>query len=966
VGVVLVEPPLLEREVELAELTGLLERSRAGGGGLVVVEGAAGVGKTRLLGVVCDCAGESGFTVLRARGGELERGFAFGVVRQLFEARVASATAEERSLLLAGRAGSAVRLFAEGSWETSAPSLASFETLHGLFWLCANLALPRPLLLAIDDAHWADEASLRFVSFLARRVEELPVLVVLGARLREPTSEPLLSELVADPSTPRVSLVGLSPAGVHELVCQWLAAEAEREFSGACHRVTGGNPFLLSELIGELARDGVRGRTGEIARLSELTPSLVGRSVLLRLSRLSAEARALVEAVALLGDDVALAEAAALAGVELASARRAADVLAAVEILRRQDVLAFVHPLVRASVYEEFPASMRADGHARAARLLFDAGADPERIVAQLELAPVVGEVWAVTALRQAAAQVRGRGAPAAAAAYLRRALMEPLSDEERAELLYELGFAEAAVAGPDGLAPFKEALQLTADPRRRAVIALEIGRTLAALFYSVDATEACQAGLDALGDDGGELASQLEVQLVAAAITDLSTAAVAADRLRRIRSRTAHVGSDHRGLLAVTGCLTTTAIKPARLGADLARRALADGHLLAENPELFMYANLALLWADDLTAAKAAASQAIEQARQRGSLIELAWALTHSSRAYYRAGALADAEQDAREALELLDLWGWERPQAYALAPLVDTLIERGELDVAHDTLERHGLLGQLPTRWPSNELLHSRGRLHLARGNVHEGLSDALECGRRLAAWGKTTNPGYIPWRSTAALAHQALGDHAEATALADQEVALAREFETQRALGVALRADGLIHRDKGIERLREATTVLADTPARLEHARALTDLGAALRRGGQTTLAREPLRHGLDLARRCDATALAERARAELLTAGAKPRRDWLRGRDALTASEHRIAYLAAQGKTNREIAQALYITPRTVETHLTHAYQKLNIKTRNQLALALAPQHQPTQDLASHTAGPATDPDQTPQA
>src|SRR5262249_34881467 len=185
------------------------------------------------------------------------------------------------------------------------------------------------------------EASLRFVSFLARRVEELPVLVVLGARFREPKSEPLLSELVADPRTPRVSLGGLSPPAVHELVCQGLAAKAERGFSGACHRVTGGNPFLLSELVGELARDGVRGGSDEIARVSELTPSLVGRSVLLRLSRLSADARALVEAVALLGDDVALSEAAALAGIELTSARRAADVLAAVEILRRQEMLGF-------------------------------------------------------------------------------------------------------------------------------------------------------------------------------------------------------------------------------------------------------------------------------------------------------------------------------------------------------------------------------------------------------------------------------------------------------------------------------------------------------------------------------------------------------------------------------------------------------------------------------------------------
>ena len=162
----------------------------------------------------------------------------------------------------------------------------------------------------------------------------------------------------------------------------------------------------------------------------------------------------------------------------------------------------------------------------------------------------------------------------------------------------------------------------------------------------------------------------------------------------------------------------------------------------------------------------------------------------------------------------------------------------------------------------------------------------------------------------------------------------------FEVPRELGMALRAAGLVERDAhGIELLREAVTVLETSAAKLEHARALTDLGAALRRNGQRAEAREPLRIGLDQSRRCGATALAHRAHTELVATGARPRRLVLRGADALTPSERRVARWQPEGHTNRQIAQGLFITEKTVEGHLGHAYQKLDISSRSQLPDAL---------------------------
>jgi DNA-binding CsgD family transcriptional regulator len=226
------------------------------------------------------------------------------------------------------------------------------------------------------------------------------------------------------------------------------------------------------------------------------------------------------------------------------------------------------------------------------------------------------------------------------------------------------------------------------------------------------------------------------------------------------------------------------------------------------------------------------------------------------------------------------------------------------------------------------------------LLNGDLAGGLQEMLDSGRHFEAVGGR-NPAFMPWRSQAGLAQEALGEHEAARRLSREEVELARGWGAPRALGVSLRAAGLIEGGKkGLALLQEAIDVLCASPAKLEHAKARTELGAALRRANRRSQAREQLRRAVELATICGAAPLAARAESELLATGARPRRVALTGVESLTPSERRVAEMAAEGPTNREIAQALFVTPKTVEVHLSSVYRKLGISARSQLATALA--------------------------
>jgi ATP/maltotriose-dependent transcriptional regulator MalT len=329
---------------------------------------------------------------------------------------------------------------------------------------------------------------------------------------------------------------------------------------------------------------------------------------------------------------------------------------------------------------------------------------------------------------------------------------------------------------------------------------------------------------------------------------------------------------------------------------------------------------------------------EALADARARGSLIGFAVASCWRSEVSYRLGELADAEADARAAIEAAGSDGWVLAPA-VLGFLAQALIERGELAEADRLLSGSAIPFGMDQPMTSNWLPFARAQLQIAKGELRSAVENVLCCGEWLDAWG-LRNPGLLDWRTLAALAFAGLGELDRARELSGELLAQTESLEQPCSRAIALRTAGLITGGAdGIDLLREAVAMIASTEARLEHARTLIELGAALRRLNHRRDARDPLREGADLAQRCGASVLAERGRVELRATGARPRRLAVSGIDALTPSERRIVELAASGLGNPAIAQQLFVTINTVEGHLRHVYQKLSISSRQQLPAAL---------------------------
>ena len=928
---------LLERDAELAALEALSDATQAGGH-LLALEGPPGIGKTALIAQAKSSGQAAGMQVLGARGSELEHTFSYGVVRQLFEPFLASLPEQERAELLGDAAGLAAPLFDPAELAASPAADSSLATLHGLYWLTANVAARARLLLAIDDLHWCDLLSLRWLAYLLPRMEGLDAWVVVGLRPEEPGADPsLVGQLLSDPLATIVQPAPLSSEATARLLREALSPDADDAFCAACHQETSGNPLLLRELVHAIVAEDLVPTEGNVPRLRELEAKAGSRIASLRLSRLPPEATRLAQAVAILGEDADPAQAAALADLQEEAASEAAVALARVDVLRPQPPLGFVHPLIRAAVYEALTPAERDSGHARAARLLEAAGAEPERVAAQLLLAPRSGDPRVVAVLREAARRARSRGAAESAVAYLRRALAEPAPAAERAELLFELGSGEALLSGDAAVEHLREAHALLGDPIRRAEAALLLGHHLT-LFRGDESVAVFTQALDELAGAAPELERLLEAALISNALTEPSLYHEAVERLERLRGRPGDATFGEKTLLALLAYHDAFAGAPAAVAVPVARRALAERAMVkgAGAAALFVRAAFVLALAD-LDEALVAYDDALAEAHRFGSIYTFAAAKVFRAQAFVWRGELAEAEADCREAFAATETWGTSSlVSAFLAAFLADSLMEQGKLVEAAAALARVESLPDTPIAFHLSE---RRARLRLLRGDLAGGVAELLAVGRRFESIGGR-NPALLAWRSQAALALLQLGEEDQARRLAAEELELARTWGAPRALGAALRAAGLIEGGKeGLAQLEEAIEVLADSPAKLEHAKARTELGAALRRANRRTEAREQLRRAVELATLCGAVPLAARAETELLATGARPRRISLTGVESLTPSERRVAQLAAEGPTNREIAQALFVTPRTVEVHLTSSYRKLGISSRSQLTAAL---------------------------
>jgi DNA-binding CsgD family transcriptional regulator len=935
---------LLERQAQLAALRAAVDAAQSGDGRFVVIEGGAGIGKTRLLAEGRAIAGSAGMRALTAGGGEFESEFAYGIVRQLFEPLLASVSPDLRAELLSGPAALIEALFGPSQLAGSdAPAEGSFAILHGLYWLTANAAFQQPTLLAIDDLHWVDTPSLRWLGYLTRRLERVPLLVVAATRppegeSRDPT---LVASLIAHPEAIAIRPEPLGRASITVLARELHGLTPDDAFCAALETATGGNPLFVGAVLDAVAREGTSPTAEHVPRLLEIGAQGVSRTVGLRLARLPAEALALLRAASILGDGTELRHAAALAGVEPLRLGPAATALVRRDLLRREDPLEFFHPVVRSAVYETLDVVERGAAHRTAADLLLHAGAPPESAAGHLLRIAPQADSFVVATLRKAAERSLIQGAADAAARYLTRALEEQTDPATRAEVLVELGLAERRTNGPAAADHLRAGLELLADPARRCAVALELGRALWFTDRIADALAVFQQALDEIDrEQDPDLYELLEAELISSAWWHPHTYTIAEAAISELDLDAVHGGLGSEILLATMAHYEYRLALHREHAIELARRALAPGNLLASGSVALYYAVNVLPRAGLLDEAVTIFDQAVAQARRRGDVFNVAFMLLWRGKCQTDRGDLRAAVADLREAIDLCVAHGMLVAWPYNIGFLAYALLEQGEADEAARVIDEGDFSEQLPV-----EQLHLvwfriyRGRLRIKTGSPERGVEELLKVGETVRLV-PCDNPSDVPWRSWAAEGLRVLGRNDEARALVGEELALARRWGDPQAIGASLRVLGLIEGGSaGIGLLREAVEVLAGSEAQLEHARALVELGAALRRANQRTEARERLRKGVDLARRVGAFGLAARANAEIAATGARPRKVLQTGLDALTASERRVAQLAADGMSNQEIAQTLFVTIKTVEVHLSHAYRKLEISSRAQLDTAL---------------------------
>lgn len=822
---------LLERQGQFAAITDALASAEEGTGQLLVLEGRPGIGKSALLGVAGEEARSRGFEVLSARGRDLERDFAFGAVLQLIEPSLASRSPDQREELLSGAAGLVRVLVGGGPGGTDPHGL-----IHGLYWLVSNLcglgdprSDPHPVALMVDDAHWVDDASLRFLIHLADRIQDLPVALMVAVRRREPASAArLLERLVATNGAQVVEVPPLSEAAVTELVHRRLWADAGPAVCRSCTEVTGGNPFLLEALLAELRSTAAALTEDTAARLGQLAPSAVLRAVIARLARLTEPARNLARAVAVLGEDTPLRHAAGVANLSEPEAAEAVAALVAADILAAREPLSFVHPLIRSSVAEEINGFDRGRLHLAAARLLRDEGASVERVAVHLMGAAPTGEPWAADVLRGAAAMARDRGAAGVEADLLLRALEEPIPPEVRADVLSELGAAEASVGRPTAVDRLNDALDLATERSQRQQIAVQLAFMLYMAGRRAEVVRVVQrlsAEVSESRSDGPEIPELRALQALVALFPEPGQPEIDGRLDHAVAGLDPERPADRLVLslvavqLAMEGrpadqvrALTTLAAPPCpnhkTSDPDPGRGRLRDTALIS--------LAVTLVHIDDLESCQQVLDDAIDDARRRGSHRSFVTLTYLRAWPLYLQGRLSEVISDVEAARPTIER-GWRAQAASASAVLAHAYIARGDLDAADRVLRSASDAGLDNGAHEKAVLTDARGTLLLESGDAAAALAHLLPC-RQLH--GRADMVAALRWRIPAALAALAVGEGAAARELAEEELDLARRVGTSRALGMALRTQGLVVGGaSGLELLEQSAARLRDSPARLE---------------------------------------------------------------------------------------------------------------------------------------------------
>jgi DNA-binding NarL/FixJ family response regulator len=708
------------------------------------------------------------------------------------------------------------------------------------------------------------------------------------------------------------------------------------------HRASGGNPLYLHALAQAARSAGAEPSGWTEAGALET----IGRSVFDRLEAAPAETLELARAVAVLGTAVELANAAQLAGIGLDDAAKLAHRLVELDILEEGERLGFVHPVVREVIYEELGGARRRVMHLDAARVLRDADAPAERIAAQLLRAERSREPWVVDALRGAAQEATARAAHAQSATYLGRAV-DAANADERPQIMRELAAAEHRAGRVDAISHQQLAME-SSQGRERADAALELSAYLMAAERDRDALAAAD---DALAYAEGDQRPRLIAFAAAFAQAGVFDAADARmEALEALAAESESLAPPASTVLAVCRFARNDRSMIEQLDREM--RDVIEGR--ARSLELWFYAAWALMACEREATVIEFARALREKAAARGSVTGLAMANSALAAAALRLGDLVAAEAHGHAALEASTRAPVSRQ--YVQLSCGVTLVTLLEQDgPPEDLAPVLGLVDEDTCTFPHVLPLWARARVRLAQGDTAGAIQDLRRCAERCLPGG-IVDTGWAPWRSDLALALSRASEPGdEPPALIDEELRLATESGANRARGIALRARGLlVGGDDGVELLSEAVDVLADTSARLEHVRAQVDFGAALRRRRNRQLARAPLSEALETSLRLGARALAARAHEELTASGARPRNPYRRGVDSLTVSERRVARIAAAGRTNREIAEELYVSLKTVESHLRSVYSKLGIAGRPELAEALSGEIDTSMDEPRSTA------------
>ncbi|MER8000612.1 AAA family ATPase [Streptomyces sp. NPDC095613] len=922
----------------------LLDGLEGGRSRLVTVEGGAGCGRSTVLDrLVASAVERDGLGTALVRCGREEASSDWGVVRQLLDALPGPVDPSRAPHRLALR---------DENWFAAVRENDPWEICQRLYWLLAERAAERPLVLAFDDVHWCDARSLRFLGHLVRRLHQLPVLLAVSVDPAERSAaDELLADVVNAPQRLCWSPGPLGRSDVAALVRRFRDDDGDAVVD-ACLDVTAGVPGLVAEVLRALPRATAGETPAEAVR--RCAPPAVATAALSRAARHGADAAHGLRVLSVLRSPVPARQAARL--LDLGPAE-AADTLALLERLGYVSVgpegVLVAPEVLRRAVGQRLSPSERHRAESLAAGVLAGRPEALNEAAGHLLAVLPEGDAGHAEILQASGRRMLAAGRYPDAARLLRRALEEPPADDRRAEVLADLGLAELYRDPRSATGHLRSAVAGALSPEERLLWKMRLAHALAITGEAAEAHRVLSSELERT-----PLRSSHE--LIRRASAELFFLALSDDDIARVRHRPAGEGGPG-GVRRRKPPVPEEPPLPARaVRLSRASRALAgafacrpSGELvegiheaLSSGPEPTDESSMGwlaigsiLLWADDLTAAERVFGRAAEEAERWNAPLPRYTALWLHGLVCVNAGRLDEAGALTATAAGLARARPWDVWRAGPAVVAMRLAEERGSgpAPAAGPFADEPG--GDFPRLWVADLALAGRGRLRVVEGDTSGGLADLLEAGRRLTGIG-CLNPAMSAWRSAAALALAGLGRADEARPLAEEEVRLARAWGAPRALSVALRRRGVLRGgDQGLKDIGEALSLLADGRFPLESARALLARGRLHRSRRAHEPARDALTEAYRLAGKCGAERLSGRVREELLAVGGRPRVSRPGDSPPLAPGEWRVARLAANGATNQEIAGHLYLARRTVEAHLTSVYRKLGIRGRSQLPKAL---------------------------